>query len=221
MNNIRQRLAVKLYGPVCCYAPQVVVSAVKMRGKCSVRYGLYFFYHVGYKICVFNNNLICCFLSKILKLLKHFLCCSEIKGRLIVGVGKALGCHYYFSVIGVLRVYKMDVACGHAKLIMAFGQTNNKPVAVHYVLHRVYFVNFRRVNHKLVVSKGLYLKIIVKINYLLYNLFRLILQYGPVKLSSLTGASKYKPLTPFQKTAFRYSWSSVKKLQMRLGYKLI
>ena len=60
--------------------------------------------HIRDFICVCDDNLLCLFLTEIIKFRKHFLRCAQIKRRLVIGIGKALAGHNDTSVKRILGI---------------------------------------------------------------------------------------------------------------------
>ncbi len=65
--------------------------------------------HIGNSVRVCNNDFLRLFFTEISKFLKHFICSSEIKRRLISKVLIALSCLQYLTEYSVLRVFEMHV----------------------------------------------------------------------------------------------------------------
>lgn len=57
------------------------------------------------------------FFSEILEFGKHFLRCTQIQRRLVIGIVKSLALHDYTSVYFVLGIKEMHIAGSHNRLV--------------------------------------------------------------------------------------------------------
>ena len=128
LHDFRKRIAVYFLCSRCRVVYDTLFRTLNYRRTLFRRNRSDVLNHIGYKICVFNNNLIRLFLAQILKFFKHFFRCSEIQRCLIVSVRKSFVIHKDFSVICALHIHKMHITRCDNGFIILFAKCNNTSV---------------------------------------------------------------------------------------------
>ena len=123
----------------------------------------YFFTHICNQICIFDDNFLCLFASKILKLFKHLFGCPKKQRCLFICILKSLSRHNNTAVNLIIWIQKMHITGCNDRFVKLFTQTNNFLVNFNQIIIR----SNRRVfipDKKRIVSKRLYFQIVIEIH---------------------------------------------------------
>ena len=191
-DDVRQGVAVVLFGPLPGGVPQLLFGALDAGGvgppgdgpdgAVDGRRDL-----VG----VFHHDFVGFFLGQVAELGQHVLGGAVVEGRLEVGVLEAVARLEHRAVDGVLRLLEVDVAGGDDRLVQVLAQPDHRPVEL--------FDGFvagdpALPDHILVVAQGLDFQNVVVGSDLLELLIRAPLHNGPVELPCLAGRGQQQSL---------------------------
>ena len=217
----RQRIAINGMRLIHANLPQLLIGTLNFRRECFIWNGLDFFNLVCDKIGVGDDNLSCLFLSQIIKFFQHFICCSEIQGRLVVRIGETFRCHDDFTVCRVIRVNEMHVTGCHNRLSIGFAQFHNLPVHVFDVFHRMDIFHSGRINHKFIVAQRLNFQIIIKMYQFLNALLWFAVQKSTIQFPRFAGTAQNQAFPHLHKFAFGDSRATEEIINMCHGNQFI
>ena len=156
--NLRKWISVESLRRFTGNALNVLGTSLNFRREIPLRNRTDIFNHIGNFICVCYNYFICFFGRQIAKFIQHFLCCSEIKRCLHIGIVIALSCLQNTSENLVTFTQEVHVACCYNGFLKLFAKGDYFSVK----FAKSFSVRHSIVTYKIViVSYGLYLKIVI------------------------------------------------------------
>ena len=218
VHDLRQRIAVHFFCPFPGYGGKLLLRPIDEGRKHTRRNRADLFHHICNFIGILHNHFVSLFLAQISKLLEHFGGGTVIKGRLLVGVGKALSGHQDFPVIAVMGIHKMNVAGSDHRFVQFLSQLDDGAVKLSKLL---LCLNGAVPEHEHIIAQGLNLQIVVKLRNADQLIPGLAGNDGPEQLSRFAGGADQKALPVLHQHTFRDSRLLIEIIQMSIGNQFI
>ena len=217
-HKFRQRIAVHFLGTRGCNTDQILLRAGDAGRECPLGDGPDIFHAVRNFARVFDDDLPCCILRKIVKFPQHLFGGTEVQRRLGIGILEAHAGHQNLPELGVFFLQKMHITGGDHGLIKVLTQFEDCNVKILQLLD---ILDLALPQHKQIVAEWLYLQIVVKGSD--PAKFRPLLPFpnGVEQLAGFAGGADQQPLPVLHQQTFGDAGLFVEILQVGSGDDLV